>query len=434
MGPRGPLRLFCSIWQNEGSHELQFSDRKVSNDSQPKPQTVSQLSQAIKTSLNRQFSSVWVAGEISELTKASSGHIYLTLKDSRAQINAILWRSEAERLKFDVVKGMEVECRGNVDAYPQRGTYQIIIRKIRPKGVGALELAFRQLRAKLAAEGLFDPSHKQALPPLPRHIAVVTSPTGAAVRDFLQVLTRRWKNIRVTIVPAKVQGPGAAEEIAAGIRICNRMETPLDAIVVTRGGGSVEDLWSFNEEVVVRAIHQSAIPVVSGVGHEIDITLADLVADVRALTPSEAAERLVPNYEDVVATLDSTHQRLTHLVVSQIQQAHQRLAALASRTAITQPLERLRLTAMELDFLETKLNRAIDRTMEGFNAELAGIAGRLESISPLAVLARGYSLTTLESGELMRNVESVKPGDRVTTRVANGLIRSKIDEIFPEPQ
>lgn len=406
----------------------------MSNAKQPSPQTVSQLSQAIKSSLNQQFSSVWVSGEISGLTKASSGHVYLTLKDQHAQINAILWRSEAERLNFDVTNGMEVECRGNVDVYPQRGAYQIIIRKIRPKGVGALELAFRKLHAKLAAEGLFDQSHKQALPPIPRHIAVVTSPTGAAVRDFLQVLTRRWKNVRVTIVPVKVQGPGAAAEIAAGIRLCHRMEAALDAIVVTRGGGSVEDLWSFNEEVVVRAIYQSSIPVVSGVGHEIDVTLADLVADVRALTPSEAAERLVPNYDDIVSTLASTRQRLTQVVISRIRQSHQQLAGLAARTVITQPLERLRQSAMELDFLDSRLNRAFEQSMEAFKLELAGIAGRLESVSPLAVLARGYSLTTGESGGLVLNADSVAPGDKIATRVFNGVIKSTIDEITPESQ
>lgn len=403
-------------------------DATLTNSSRAKPQSVTQLSQAIKYRLNTEFTSVWVAGEISGMTQASSGHVYLTLKDQHSQINGIIWRNDAESLKFKLKNGMEVECRGNVDVYPQRGTYQIIIRKIRPKGVGAHELAFRQLHAKLAAEGLFDPNKKKPLPAIPKHIAVVTSPTGAAIRDFLQVLTRRWSNIRVTIVPVKVQGPGAAAEIAAAVRLCSRMDAPPDAIVVTRGGGSVEDLWSFNEEPVVRAIHDSVIPVVSGVGHEIDVTLTDLVADVRALTPSEAAERLVPNYRDVVAMLDSTKQRLTQTIVSQIQNANQRLAALSSRTVITQPLEFIRQLAMELDFLENSMNRAAKQKIAKSEQELAAMAARLNAISPLAVLARGYSLTTDNSGKLLLDAGSVRPGDKISTRLANGMLKSTVDE------
>jgi exodeoxyribonuclease VII large subunit len=406
----------------------------LSNSKQAKPQSVSQLSQAIKYSLNTQFPSVWVAGEISGMTKASSGHIYLTLKDQHAQISGIIWRSDAEDLKFEIKNGMEVECRGNVDVYTQRGSYQINIRKLRPKGVGAHELAFRQLHAKLAAEGLFDPTHKKSLPTIPQHVAVVTSPTGAAIRDFLQVLTRRWGNIRVTIVPVKVQGPVAAAEIAAAIRDCNRMHAALDAIVVTRGGGSVEDLWSFNEESVVRAIHESVIPVVSGVGHEIDVTLSDLVADVRALTPSEAAERLVPNYRDVVAMLDSTKQRMTQTIASRIQKANQQLAALASRTVITQPLELIRQTAMELDFLENSMNRSARQKVSKSEQELEAMAARMNAISPLAVLARGYSLTTDKNGKLVLDAKSVNPGDKISTRLANGVVKSTVDETATERQ
>ncbi len=406
----------------------------MSNANEPKPQSVSQLTQAIKSSLSSHFPSVWVAGEISGMTQASSGHVYLTLKDQHAQINGIIWRSDVENLKFEIKNGMEVECRGNLDVYPQRGTYQIIIRRIRPKGVGALELAFRQLHARLLAEGLFDPAHKKSLPAIPRHVAVVTSPTGAAIRDFLQVLTRRWSNIHVTIVPTKVQGPGAAAEIAAAIRVCNRKVDFFDVIVVTRGGGSVEDLWSFNEEPVVRAIYESAIPVISGVGHEIDVTLTDLVADVRALTPSEAAERLVPNYRDIVDMLDATKHRMARTILARIQNAHQQLATLATRTVMTQPLERIRQSAIELDFLENAMNRAARQKIAKSDQELAAMTARMNAISPLAVLARGYSLTTDAEGKLLLNAESVKPGDRITTRLANGLVRSTINEAATERQ
>ena len=407
-------------------------DQALSNAKQKKARTVTQLSQAIKYNLNTQFPSVWVEGEISGMTVASSGHVYLTLKDQYSQISGIIWRSDAEKLQFDPANGMEVDCIGNVDVYPQRGTYQLNIRKLKPKGVGKHELAFRKLHAKLAAEGMFDAETKKPLLAIPKHVAVVTSPTGAAIRDFLQVLTRRWDKIRVTIVPVKVQGPGAANEIAAAVRICNRMAADLDAIVVTRGGGSIEDLWSFNEEVVVRAIHASTVPVISGVGHEIDVTLSDLVADVRALTPSEAAERLVPNYSDVTGLLKSTHQRLTQSVVARVENAHQRLGALASRPVITQPLERIRNAAMGLDQFERNLNGAVARRFEKSDQQLKQLVARMNAINPLAVLARGYSLTTAADGELIRECSSVQSGDKISTRLSDGTIVSTVDTVNQE--
>jgi exodeoxyribonuclease VII large subunit len=401
----------------------------LSNSSKPDVVSVSQLTQAIKYNLNNGFPSVWVEGEISGMTRPSSGHIYLTLKDKNSQLSGIIWRSDVEKLKFDLANGLKVVCRGGVDVYPQRGAYQLIIRQIQPKGVGALQLAFRQLQEKLAAEGLFEEAHKKPLPGYPKHIAIVTSPTGAAIRDFLQVLTRRWSNIRVTIVPVKVQGPGSAAEIAAAIGICNRMGAAVDAIVVTRGGGSIEDLWSFNEEQVVRAIYNSTIPVVSGVGHEIDVTLSDLVADVRALTPSEAAERLVPNFSDVVGMLESAHQRITQSVMSRVRNAHHQLETLATRTVITQPLERIRQSAIELDVLENSMNRAAKQKIAEFEQQLQEMAARLNSINPLAVLARGYSLTTDENGKVLTDCNAVGEGDKISTRLSNGTIASTVNRI-----
>lgn len=395
---------------------------------EPNVASVSELTRAIKYNLNNSFQSVWVGGEISGMTRPSSGHIYLTLKDSHAQLNGIIWRSDAEQLKFEITNGMEVVCRGGIDVYAQRGTYQLIIRRIQPKGIGALELAFRQLHAKLAQEGLFEEFHKKPIPRFPKHIAVVTSPTGAAIRDFLQVLTRRWRNIRVTIVPVKVQGPGASREIAAAIDLCQQIDS-LDTIVITRGGGSVEDLWSFNEEPVVRAIFNSQVPVVSGVGHEIDITLADLVADVRALTPSEAAERLVPNDQEVVDLLDSAHQRLTQILINRVRNAHVQLESLASRPALTQPLERIRQSAIELDGLENQMHRAARQTIAQYDQTLKSMAARMNAINPLAVLARGYSLTTDSDGQLLVDCNSVDPGDKITTRLAHGTITSAIERI-----
>ncbi len=369
------------------------------------------------------------------MTQPSSGHIYLSLKDKNAQINAIIWRSDAQSLKFEPTNGLEVVCRGSVDTYPQRGTYQLIIRQIQPKGIGSLELALRQLRQKLSNEGLFDAERKKQLPRFPKHIAVVTSPTGAAIRDFLQVLVRRWNKIRVTVVPAKVQGAGSAEEVAEAIRLCDEMSETPDAIVVTRGGGSMEDLWSFNSEVVVRAIADSTIPVISGVGHEIDVTLADLVADVRALTPSEAAERLVPKLSDVTGWLESTHQRMALSLTGSIRHARQQLDALASRTVITQPLDRIRQSAMEVDFLESRMHRAISQRINGLDQELKQMAARMDAINPLSVLARGYSLTTDSSGNLLRSCNAAKPGDKITTRVADGVLTSVVDNVtFEKPE
>jgi exodeoxyribonuclease VII large subunit len=249
------------------------------------PLSVSQLTAWIKRTLDQSIASFWIAGEVSNVTKASSGHVYLTIKDANSQIGAVIWRSSWERCKFDIKEGMAVLGMGKLDVYGPRGTYQVVLQRLEPQGLGPLQIAFRKLHAKLAAEGLFLQDRKRLLPRFPNRIGFVTSPQGAAIHDFLEVLRRRWPQMNVLVIPAKVQGSGAAEEIAQGIALANRIEPTLDVLVVGRGGGSIEDLWSFNEEIVVRAVAASRIPVVSAVGHEIDVTLCDLVADVRALTP-----------------------------------------------------------------------------------------------------------------------------------------------------
>ena len=278
--------------------------------SAPQTLTVSQLTARIKDLLEGAFPSVWVAGEVSNFSRPQSGHCYFTLKDDQSQIRAVMWRGTATKVKFDFADGLEVICRGHLDVYGPRGSYQLVVDELQPKGVGALELALRKLREKLAAEGLFEPARKRPLPVFPRRLAFVTSPTGAAVRDFLEVLRRRWRGVDVLIIPARVQGDGAAAEIVAGIRAANRLVPRPDVLVVGRGGGSLEDLWAFNEEPVVRAIAASKIPTVSAVGHEIDVTLSDLVADVRALTPSEAAERVVPAEDEMRKRLSGYSDRI----------------------------------------------------------------------------------------------------------------------------
>ena len=261
--------------------------------------TISQLTRQVKNLVEEHFPFVRVIGEVSNCTVAGSGHVYLTLKDEAAQIRAVMWRSKASRLKFELHDGLEVVASGPLEVYEARGTYQLIIEQLIPQGVGALELAFRQLQEKLAAEGLFDPERKRPLPEFPRRIALITSPTSAAVRDLLQVITRRWQAVDLLIIPVPVQGEGAAEEIAAALRSVHRIPQ-CDVVITGRGGGSLEDLWAFNEEIVARAIYECPIPVISAVGHEIDISISDLVADRRALTPSEAGELVVPLRVEII--------------------------------------------------------------------------------------------------------------------------------------
>jgi len=271
--------------------------------------TVSEISRGIRTSLEHKFSNIGVLGEISNVRKPSSGHVYLTLKDKNSQLQAVVFRNSASRIKFELKDGMEVISFGSITVYEPRGQYQLIINKIEPKGIGALQLAFQQLKEKLEKEGLFDSAHKKPLPFIPQKIGIVTSPTGAAIKDILNIIDRRFANVEILIYPVKVQGEGAAQEIAEAITGLNS-DSDIDVIIAGRGGGSMEDLWAFNEEVVARSIYSSRIPIISAVGHEIDITIADLVADKRALTPSEAGELVVPRKDLLIEKIEKFKARL----------------------------------------------------------------------------------------------------------------------------
>lgn len=398
-----------------------------------RPWTVSELTAAIKDLLETAFPAVWVSGEISNFSRPRSGHCYLTLKDEGAQISAVVWRATAARVPFELHDGLEVVCGATLSLYPPHGKYQLVIEEIQPKGIGALELALRQLRDKLAREGLFDPGRKRSLPRFVRRIAVVTSPTGAAIRDFLEVLRRRWRGADVLVVPVRVQGEGAGREIAAAIEAVNRIREPIDCIVVTRGGGSLEDLWAFNEEVVCRAIFASRLPVVSAVGHEIDVSLSDLVADVRALTPSEAAERIVPSAEEIAAQLKHYQTRMTGAVRSQTAWGRSRLENLARHRAFRSPLDRVRDLARRIDDLELRAGRAIRGQWRTAQRAVEGAAARLEALSPLAILARGYSLTHRAiDGHLIRDAAELAPGEELRTRLARGLVVSRVERIEPD--
>ncbi|MEX2142054.1 MAG: exodeoxyribonuclease VII large subunit [Pirellulales bacterium] len=398
--------------------------------------SVSQLTLFLKELVEATFPSVWVAGEISNFSKPQSGHCYLTLKDDQAQIKAVIWRTVASRLRFEPHDGLEVICRGHIDLYPPRGQYQLVIEEIQPRGVGALELALRKLREKLAAEGLFDPARKRPLPTFPRRIGFVTSPTGAAVRDFLQVLQRRWRGASVLIIPARVQGDGSAAEIAAGIDTANRLagtDHAVDVLVVGRGGGSLEDLWAFNEEVVVRAIAGSQLPVVSAVGHEIDVTLSDLAADVRALTPSEAAERVVPAADEVQAALTVRQQRLIRALRRRAAEARRRLEQIAVHRAFRRPFDRVLNYARDLDSIASRMGRGARHLLASAKSVLNALAAQLDSLSPLAILGRGYSLTTrISDGRLVDDAVVLHAGDQIRTRFAHGQAISEVQHVESE--
>lgn len=366
--------------------------------------SVSELTGRIKDVLESDFADVALVGEVSNLARPRSGHVYLSLKDDSAQIRAVIWKSVAQRLAFDLADGLSVRVFGDLAVYAPRGEYQITIRRVEPEGIGALELAFRQRFEKLQAEGLFDPTRKRALPRFPRRIVVVSSPTGAAVRDFLQVTGRRWPAAEILIAPTRVQGVGAAEEVAGAIALGNRV-VGADLIVVARGGGSLEDLWAFNEEVVARAIAGSRLPVVSAIGHEVDVTLADHASDFRALTPSEAGERVVPDAREARLALEHLRTRLSRDARDRLADARQ-----------------------GLDDLALALERGLRRQVDDRRHRLAGLAGKLEALSPLAVLGRGYALAFVE-GEAAPLVDParVAPGDRLTIRLAGGTVRATAD-------
>jgi exodeoxyribonuclease VII large subunit len=393
----------------------------------PSVLTVSQLTRQIKDAVEGDFPLCWVLGEVSNCTRAGSGHYYLTLKDDAAQIRAVIWKNTAGRLKFDIHDGLEVVAAGPVEVYEARGTYQLIIEQLMPQGLGSLELAFRQMCEKLQTEGLFAPERKRPIPKFPNRIALITSSTGAAVRDMLQIITRRWQAADIVIVPVAVQGEGAAEQIAFALRTVHLLPN-VDVVITGRGGGSLEDLWAFNEEIVARAIFECKIPVVSAVGHEIDVTIADMVADVRALTPSEAGELVVPQHESIRAELEKLQQHLVKALLARAVAARTQLDAIASRRVLTRPAERLHELSRKIDELEARAGRAITNRIVLIRQRLHAMAGRLQALSPLKVLERGFSVTRLvPSGEVIRSAAQVNPGDQIETLLQTGKLLSRVE-------
>jgi exodeoxyribonuclease VII large subunit len=391
--------------------------------------TVWQLNNLVRDVLQATIPALQVAGEICDLSRPQSGHIYFTLKDSQAQLKVVMWRSAASRLRFSLQDGMSVVCQGSLDIYPPRGTYQLIAQQVSLQGEGTLQAALKQLHARLAAEGLFDVQAKRPIPRFPRWIALLTSPTGAAVQDFLEVLRRRWQAVRVTVVPCRVQGDGSAGDVIRGIQTIHRWSPRPDVLVLARGGGSLEDLWTFNEESVVRAIHASEIPVISGIGHDIDVTLADLVADLRALTPSEAAERVVPDQGEMLAGLVSTSARLDAVVRRRIRHLRDRLDWIARQRCFLRPQDLVHDRARRLDEYQQRMERGVRLRLRDHRGALAAMAGRLQSLSPLAVLGRGYTVTMdAESQTPIGAARDVRAGQLLETRWADGRAVSRVEQ------
>lgn len=397
--------------------------------------TVSALVNQLKGQVERQFAKVWVAGEVSNFTRAASGHWYFTLKDAGAQIKAAMFRGFNLRIKFDPKDGLEVIARGRVSVYEARGDLQLIVEDLRPKGIGAAELALRQLKEKLLARGYFDPRRKKPLPRFPRRVGLVASASGAAIRDLIELFAQRWPLAELVVRPSRVQGDGAAAEIAAALQMLNHLHSTggiaLDAIVIARGGGSAEDLWAFNEEVVAQAIYESVVPVVSAVGHEIDVTVADLVADHRAETPSAAATALAPDRREITSAILELHSQLTQAVEHRLELARQRIDQLASRPALRLPLQRVRDLEQRLDETAARLHRAASKRTIQAGDKLAAVGAQLESLSPLNVLTRGYSLTHTDDGKLITAASDVRAGQLLVTRLTSGEIVSRVETTRP---
>lgn len=434
--------------------------------------TVSALTARIKGQLEEHFPAVWVEGEISNLRTPASGHAYFTLKDDGAQLRCVLFRGRGRRVAFQPEDGLHVLAFGGLDVYAARGEYQLVVELMEPKGLGALQLAFEQLKRRLETEGLFDAARKRPLPPFPRTIGIVTSPTGAAIRDMLHIIGRRFADLRILIAPVRVQGVEAPAEIVQALRNLQEI-AELDVVIVGRGGGSIEDLWAFNDERVARAIVACRVPIISAVGHETDFTMADFVADLRAPTPSGAAELVVREKLAVARGLVDLYGRLKQAMISRVGRERARVDFLARRRALTDAARALRDLHRRLDDLSTRLHlglrgsrrQAAHRLVLATNAlrslspaariangmallgQLRGrlgaaaahgvkasrhrfeaAIGQLETLSPLAVLGRGYSLTRLPSGAVVRSATQTRPGDAIEILLHRGVLGARVEQ------
>ena len=390
--------------------------------------TVSEITRNIRFLLEKNFSGVWVEGEVSNFKFHTSGHMYFVLKDETAQLQCVMFRAENQKLDFELKEGLSVLCYGRVSVYPVRGQYQLYVERVEPKGVGALQLKFQQLKEKLKAEGLFDEAHKKEIPYLPARIGLVTSIDGAALRDILHVFERRFSSVNVLIYPVQVQGAGAAESITAAIEDFNQLKN-VEVLIVGRGGGSIEDLWAFNEEVVARAIYRSEIPVISAVGHEVDFTIADFVADLRAATPSAAAEIVLPVKEELLLTLADLKGRAVQAFDGKLKILRQQLKQLAESRGLKNPLAIFEIKFQRLDELKKNLKALFDTFLQFKEEKISALIGKLEALGPLATLKRGFSVTLkLPEEKIITSSKVLKVGDIVKTKLKEGFFISQVNE------
>ena len=391
--------------------------------------TVAELTRSIRGTLETKFGAVWVQGEVSNYKLHPSGHQYFTLKDQRAQIACVIFRNTMPPFRQPLVDGAQVQVYGNVSVFEARGQYQLSVQILQPRGLGVLQAKFEALKRKLEAEGLFAAERKRALPKFPRRIGIVTSPSGAAIRDILNVLKRRAPWLQILINPVRVQGSGAAAEIAVAIRelaMPNENWAMVDLIVVARGGGSIEDLWEFNEEIVARTIADVSVPIVSAIGHEIDFTIADFVADLRAPTPSAAAELVVPDIVDLRRRIEELSACLHKCLRNFVQHQKTRLRFLSQQTLVRNLVARMREAQQRFDLMRELLARLTKQKIDNARERFQRADAILRVLGPDATLRRGYSITTDESGKLIRSVATVRPKMKIRTRVNDGEFGSDV--------
>ena len=395
----------------------------------PSVLTPSQVGQYIKGFMDRDrvLSGLLVRGEISNYKLYPSGHHYFTLKDKEGALRCVMFRGDAISLRFQPKNGMQVIAAGRVTVFPRDGQYQLYCVRLTPEGAGDLYMAFEQLKEKLMREGLFDRSRKKTIPRFPGRIALVTSPAGAAVRDMLRILKARWPMARIDVLPVRVQGEGAAEEIAGAIRWCCRTASA-DLIITGRGGGSMEDLWAFNEEIVARAIYEADIPVISAVGHEPDVTISDFVADLRAATPSNAAELAVPDQNEIRAALYQSERRLEQGIQRLLTLRREQVNRLGGSRAMTEPGAFVRDKRLLLDYQSRRLVHGLDRSVSGQRERLARLAAALDAMSPLKVLGRGYAIAQKENGAVIASVADAEAGEEFVLRLRDGRLRSRVEK------
>ena len=409
------------------------------DETERKPLTVSQLTNSIRIALESRFASVWVEGEISNFKDHSSGHWYFTLKDENAQLRAKCFRSTNTRIRFRPANGLKVRARGKLSVYAPRGEYELVVDALDPVGAGALRIAFEQLRDRLQAEGLFARELKRPLPVFPRRVGIVTSPTGAAIRDILNVISRRTRTVHVLFSPARVQGDLAGPDIARAIRFINlyheqalregREADLVDVLIVGRGGGSTEDLWAFNTEEVARAIRKSVIPVISAVGHETDFTIADFASDLRAATPSAAAEIVAAREDQICSALEHLGRQLVRLTRFQVVNLRTRVQEQALSHAFDEVKSQLNSARTRFNSASSACDAAMESKLQEGRERLALAAASLDALSPLGVLQRGYAIAQDASGKLVRDANAVKQGDAVSVRLATGRLHTRVESV-----